>query len=71
MVELETEQLKKFKFLYLALTLLIGLIGVIIALLTGNKTIGYVFIAIAAFVMLGGSIMYAQLWKGRKIKDID
>jgi hypothetical protein len=71
MVELETEQLKKFKFLYLALTVLIGLIGVIIAFLTGNKVIGYVFIAIAAFVMLGGSIMYAQLYKGRKIKDID
>ncbi len=71
MVELENEQLKKFKVLYLVLTLLIGLIGVIIAFLTGDRTIGYIFIAIAAFVMLGGSIMYAQLWKGRKIKDID
>lgn len=71
MVELESEQLKKFKILYLALTLLIGLIGVILAFLTGDRTIGYIFITIAAFVMLGGSIMYAQLYKGRKIKDFD
>jgi hypothetical protein len=71
MVELEDEQLKKFKILYLALTVLIGLIGVIIAFVTGNRIIGYVFIMIAAFVMLGGSIMYARLYKNRKIKGFD
>jgi drug/metabolite transporter (DMT)-like permease len=70
-MELESAQLKKFKILYLALTVLIGLVGVIIALLTGDRTIGYVFIMIAAFVMLGGSIMYSQLYRNRKLKDID
>jgi drug/metabolite transporter (DMT)-like permease len=70
-VELESAQLKKFKILYLALTVLIGLLGVVIAFLTGNKTLGYIFIALAAFVMLGGSIMYAQLYKNRKFNDID
>jgi len=70
-MELESAQLKKFKILYLTLTVLIGLIGVVIAFLTGNKTIGYVFIAIAAFVMLGGSIMYSQLYRNQKLKDID
>ncbi len=43
----------------------------IIAFLTGNRIIGYVFIAIAAFVMLGGSIMYARLYKDRKLKGFD
>jgi drug/metabolite transporter (DMT)-like permease len=57
--------------IYLTITVLIGLIGVVIAFLTGNKTIGYIFIMIAAFVMLGGSIMYSQLYKGQKLKDID
>jgi drug/metabolite transporter (DMT)-like permease len=70
-MELESAQLKKFKMIYLTITVLIGLIGVVIAFLTGNKTIGYIFIMIAAFVMLGGSIMYSQLYKGQKLKDID
>jgi drug/metabolite transporter (DMT)-like permease len=70
-MELESEQLKKFKILYLVITVLIGLIGVILAFLTGDKTIGYIFIALAAFVMLGGSIMYAQLYRNRKLKDLD
>jgi hypothetical protein len=70
-VELESEQLKKFKVLYLTLTVLVGLAGVVIAFLTGNRIIGYIFIALAAFVMLGGSIMYARLYRNRKIQDID
>lgn len=70
-MELEDQQLKKFKMLYLGLTVLIGLIGVIIAFLTGDRIIGYIFIAIAAFVMLGGSIMYARLYKNRKLKGFD
>jgi Sec-independent protein secretion pathway component TatC len=70
-MELEDAQLKKFKMLYLVLTVLIGLIGVIIAFLTGDRIIGYIFIAIAAFVMLGGSIMYARLFRNRKLKGFD
>jgi drug/metabolite transporter (DMT)-like permease len=70
-MELESAELKKFKILYLVLTVLIGLVGVVIAFLTGDKNIGYIFIVIAAFVMLGGSIMYSQLYRNRKIKDID
>lgn len=70
-MELESEQLKKFKVLYLTLTVLVGLAGVVIAFLTGNRIIGYIFIALAAFVMLGGSIMYARLYRNRKIQDID
>lgn len=70
-MQLETEQLKIFKIAYLALTVLIGAIGVIYALITGDRTVGYIIIALAAMVMLGGAIMYSQLYKSQKIKDID
>ncbi len=70
-MQLESEPLRKFKIAYLVLTMVIGALGVIIGILTGNRTIGYIIIALAAMVMLGGAIIYSQLYKNQKIKDID
>jgi len=68
-VELETEQLKKFKFAYLALAALIGVLGVVVAFLTGDRNIGLVLIAVAALALLGGSIMYARLYRDQQLRD--
>jgi len=70
-VELGSEQLIKFKIAYLVLTVLIGIIGVVVAFLTGDKTIGYVLIVVAALVMLSGSIMYSRLYRDQKLRDLD
>ncbi len=70
-VELETEQLKKFKIAYLGLAALIGVLGVVVAFLTGDRTIGFVLIAVAALVLLGGSITYARLYRDQQLRDLD
>ncbi|HUL61500.1 MAG TPA: hypothetical protein VLT35_00435 [Methanocella sp.] len=67
-MELETEQLKKFKFAYLALAALIGVLGVVVAFLTGDRNIGLVLIAVAALALLGGSIMYARLYRDQQLR---
>lgn len=71
LVELETEQLKKFKYAYLALAALIGVLGVAVAFLTGDRNIGLVLIAVAALVVLGGSIMYSRLYRDQQLRGLD
>lgn len=68
-MEMSDRQLEAFKVAYLALAVLVGLLGLAVHFLLDDDLIALALIVLASVVVLVGSWLWARFYWKRKFKD--